>query len=343
MTVDIRFALLLWYFAAVPFILGKLILYRRELPEARTAQLYLLGLMGEFALYQLIALPLQWLGKSLDTVTLVFTAAVLAALAADLLLWKKDLPVTACGKKLVREPLFWIFAAFLLYQLWHIICWKALNYSDDVTYMTMVSDMAYTGEMYAGDDEKYLFTSYYPFVAMIARTTGMKALVLTKTVIASIYLVLFYLIWGVFGAAIFPGDAKKQSLFLFFLAIATEASGYSQYTLSKRILLYTWNGKAALYVVTLSYLFYLIWRYFQTKPDRRQMAILCMVLVAAAGNSMMGCMMAPAMVGTMGFVETVIRREKGPLLQAILVCIPAAFFLLVVAAYMIGVIPAPFA
>ena len=87
-----------------------------------------------------------------------------------------------------------------------------------------------------------------------------------------------YMIYALLAARFFPGDRRRQSLFLLFTVALLSFSGYSVYSSATFLFIRGWQGKAVLAGVGIPAMFLAAWMLYKEREGRAMWAALfCIV------------------------------------------------------------------
>ncbi len=306
---------------------------------------YIIGFAVVQAVFFLCYIPAilnEWSSRTLTAVGAI-TISVLAiagsairfAKASDK---KEFLSIIKPNLQYLKNPFFLGALAIILYELYIYVFKEPWIYGDDVSYIRDITRIVDTNSIYTkywvGQIDpipleevsfKALFTSYYPFLAMISMLTGLHPLILCKTVIPVFYLPIHYLITWRIGMFLF-GDEKdgaklieKKSMFMFFYAILIEFGHISYYTMSRRVTIWIYNSKSDCFTILLPALFIYTFIFLTEKAETdniltdtgliyRQFLIFIMALASISATTM-GLIMSPIVMG-IWFIIAAFRMKK---------------------------------
>jgi hypothetical protein len=212
-------------------------------------------------------------------------------------------------------------------------------YGDDKTYITMVNDILSTNRLYltnvntGGEDgwllAKYALSSYWTWVAYIAKITGIHPLILCKTVLGLIFVPTSYAIQGLFADFLFYGDRRKTNIFLLLVVLVSLFGGFSGYTVTFRLYTWVWQSKAFLAIIVLPFLLYYCNLIYSAKPGFREYLLLFIMNIATCSTTLTGTGLAVAMVCVTAAMYSVIRKQIGILGKTLLSCVPALVLMLI--------------
>lgn len=327
----------------------------------------LLGFALEWAIFQIVGVPAILMHTKLSTlsgiVNLIYGVALVLALLLVLQkttqtsekhnrkIWANSKPTflqtlyASCKDRTDRVLVNLLLGAVLfviIYQILTVFFQQPVAYSDDYFYQPFMQELVGDNVTYTNTyfqtglpveglqmSSKYIFSSYYQYLAMISAVSGVHTLIFTKTIYPVFMVAYYYLIWSVFGTWLFRKDEKKQLIFLLFVALASLYGGYSQYTIIKRLLLYVWNGKTGLAVFSLPF-FFVYTNLWLNKPiTKKSLIIIALLQITASMNSLMGFLLTPMMIVCLGIVKGIRDRKFSSLVKYVLTCLPAVICMIV--------------
>ena len=241
-------------------------------------------------------------------------------------------------KEIVGEKAWSLFALLVILQAAILIFTMPTSYSDDITYITIVNDMVEvrryyplgisTGYLYPGQgivSPKYDYTSYYPFVSVLCILTNVHPLILCKSVLPIAYLLMSYGVWYGVAKLFFP-SVRMQATFMNFLALLQLFGCYSQFNVTKRLLLYGWNGKAPLATIFIPLLLLLTWNRSMERGKTGFWLLFCLVfgMIATSTMSFGLCAIATALSG---LTLSICKKRFIYLGEAAILCLPECLLL----------------
>lgn len=325
--------ILLW-FVCIPFCAG--LLFTGKMKENRDSFLLTMfcGYAGMFAAFELMALPMIFLGLSFTALKYTYGAAMLLLAVISAVCERKRIPALTWKRaaKLRRLP-FPCFAAAALIALQIGVYTVGMSTDlDDSFYVgtattTIETDTMFQYKAYTGNVEKTLPSRYVlsPFPVMLAfygEAVGMSPAAVAHTVMPIFFVALAYGVYVLLAQRLFKGDVRSSGMFLFLLALIHMFSYYSVYTQGTFMLIRIWQGKAVLASVLLPALFYFGMRTFQGEPKAGDWAALFALMVSCCLVSSMGIMLAPIMLGIFGFLHGLLKKQWKRLGLAVLCTLP---------------------
>lgn len=305
---------------------------------------YVAGMLLMVAMLQLVCIPFIFLQLPFHTLAVFFD--VLLVILSALSLWKNQDRIRAVkigGKKYFRS-LFWVIAVILIIiQIATSVFLTPLyeHSGDDVTYITMANDTVETDRIYRTDfmtgceqaltavSPKYTLTSFILFTSYLAKISGLHVLTVCKTILPFFWILLAYMIAGLLGDFLLKGDSGKNAAFLCFLSVLNLFFAFSNYTLSFRLLVCSWQGKAWLAVIVLPFLFYYASKIFREGYCLWEMLFVLVLMFAGASGSLFGLVLAPLMLMVLALVYAVEKKNIRILIHSALCCAPSAFYVVI--------------
>lgn len=318
----------------IPEIVGML--YTAFLPEERKGMLlnWAAGFVILWGVFEVIALPLIFLKKSLDFLCIVYGGAGVLLMAAAL--WKARGDLIPTIKKAARSIkdislLGWGNIILILGQAYIYVKYMHLN-DDDAFYVgaivtsvstnTIFSVNPYTGMEYTSFPARYVLSPFFSFCAFISRISGVHPAVTAHVVLAGVLIVLSYTVYKLLGKKLFIGDSKFAEYFLFFVITVTLFSGYTVYTQGNFSLVRIWQGKAVFCAVLVPMIWYMMLHIYSEQAGAADWCLLCLLMSASCMVSSMGIMLGAIILGICGIIAVIRDRDIKKFFYTLLCCIP---------------------
>lgn len=318
----------------IPEIAGML--YTAFLPEERKSVLlnWVAGFVILWGVFEIIALPLIFLRKSLDFLCIVYGGVCVLLMAAAL--WKAHGDVILTIKKAVLSIknislIGWGNIILILGQAYIYVKYMHVD-DDDAFYVgaavtavstnTIFSVNPYTGIEYVRLPARYVLSPFFSFCAFISRISGVHPAVTAHVVLAGILIVLSYTVYKLLGEKLFHGESKYAEYFLFFVIIITLFSGYTVYTQGMFTLVRIWQGKAVFCAVLAPMIWYMMLHIYSERVEVADWCLLCLLMCASCMVSSMGIMLGAIMLGIFGIIGIIMDRNAKKFFCTLLCCIP---------------------
>lgn len=304
------------------------------------AFVYILGLVIMMALAEVLSVPLTLKKQSFMLFVWMYsvilggiTILTIATRRKAIVLIFKDLKFYI---KNIQKS--WIGLLALIYIPIIILAFHTTYiYGDDKTYITIVNDIISTNKLYLTDFvtgnevsfiyAKYSLTSYWTWVAYLAKVTGIHPLILCKTVLVFIIIPAGYLVQGLLGSYLFHKDEKKVLVFMYFVILVTLFGGFSAYTVTYRFYTWVWQSKAFLAMIILPFLFYYCNYIFEENAFAGDYLILFLIILASCSSTLTGTGLAVGMAGILGFLYAIWNKKIGIFVRTMIACAPAFVFI----------------
>ncbi|MDY5705187.1 MAG: DUF6077 domain-containing protein [Lachnospiraceae bacterium] len=243
----------------------------------------------------------------------------------------------------------------IVYQMVRFITMEMFIDGDDYTYMSLINDSVVTNHFYLRNpttggtvtniwgqfNYKYLFTTFYPQMAMLTKLAGVNGNVLSHTIFPAFVIGYSYLaMWELAGFFMKKRDARVTAFFVWTLCM--EYGLWSYYTFSRRLMMYVWNSKSVCFCALMPMLMYWVFQVIADGKYNRLVKWLGMplMMLGCAVVTLMGAGLAPAMISIQGLILSCHKKSVKPLLYVVYVMLPAVFIALEMVIYLKkGVLP----
>ena len=326
-------------FVIWPLLLGAALGLKKNIDR------YIIGFCAVQALFFIVYIPavlLSWSSTALSVVAaIVITVAGAAGTGLRFFKHNNKKEFVALAKpdlNYLKNPYFDIGLIVVILQVIRYVVKQPYIYGDDVTYITMVTDIVDTNAIYTktwvGQIDptplseisfKYVFTSYYPFIGMISIITGLHPLILCKTVLPVFYVPIHYLIIWRIGGFIFSNAADektlkdKRSVFMFFYVLLIEFGQISYYTISRRLMIWVWNSKSDCFCLLLIPLFFYTYLFLTENEETEKILgktrlfyrqfLIALIALSCNSSTLMGLIMSAIVMG-IWFVIAAFRLKR---------------------------------
>lgn len=339
--------ILLVVFGLLPILLGSLITPWIHREDAKTVSFsYVTGVMEMLCLMQIFSVPMT-LAKLPFSMLVMGYSAVLGILALLVLIFRRDvLKETFCraAHTVKGAGKIWIvIVAVIFIPAVLLTFYTPYIYGDDKTYLTMVNDIVSSNTLYLVDTvtgeaqswvaAKYALSSYWTFLAYLAKVTGIHPLILCKTLLPYLIIPTYYVVQGLFAAWLFRGQKRKIDVYMLIVALVSIFGGFSNYTITYRLMTWVWQSKAFLALIVMPFLFYFANQMFEKRTRVIEYVLLAISVMAACSTTLTGAGIAVAMVAVLAFIYAVRRRKFGILIGTGIACSPALVFMVMYLKY----------
>lgn len=283
-------------FFLTPFLVGTVcIKYLRILRTEGLCAVYLVGLIAMLGFFELLCVPMAFLKGSLSTLTWIYGGALVVVCLYAVVSGRKELRIrwnrTKQDLKGMVSIAFFLALALIAFQTFVSVYYTTYAGLDDAGYIVYSLDAVSTDQIYgcspytgntAFNEYKMLFTSWCIFISFLSRISGVHVAAVAHTVLPFILVPVAYGTLYLLGKRMSRGRLKSAAFFSLFINIIMIFSGYSFYSMTLRLNVCIWHGKAILAVIILPFLFY----FLSMQKEFGWIEYGFLILIFLAGNSM---------------------------------------------------------
>lgn len=330
----------------------------------------LLGFATQLAVFNILCIPMNITGADFRILCGAFIAFFVVVIVWNVYCFAlrvrkagglpdiKD--ATSDWIRTFRRDFHWMLIpafVFIVFQLLRMVYLQPVDYGDDEVYLTMVNDIGNTNIIHGLDvnnglelplsdiSYKYIFTSYFPYLAFWSKIFHFHPLLLCKSFMPLFFGILAYGVFWLMADLFFPGDGRRKGTFMFLVALMVEYGNKMNHGFARRMLLWTWNSKSVLYTILLPLLLYLCMKYMGgigRNGEGKGMTwkatvILSMTLLANGAATLMGVGFSTIAFGLSGLVWAIQKKDRKIFLRMMVAAIPTVTILLLTVLYQKGV------
>lgn len=303
---------LLWL-GLLPAVVGCLWTRKIEKYNGNLLMSYFFGLFSLLALFEVLAVPMIFLKCSLTLLVRTWAGCGLALALISVIVNRSFLIQRRWLGSLWKKMTLVLAASLVCMGLQMAYVTERQHIDDDDAFYLATSTTAvdtdslfrynaYTGKVYKRVPARYVMAAWPLFIATVSQLTTFHPAVLAHTVLPGIIVLWSYLIYMLFGVRLFPGDKRKQSLFLLFIVVLQSFSGYSIYSSSTFLFIRSWQGKAVLAGVGIPAILYGGWMALKERAGKITWLMLGCTVTAACMFSSMGVVLSAILLGCFGLV-----------------------------------------
>lgn len=298
----------------MPFLLGTIPVKYMNSFQRTPAMMYLCGWFVSFSVFELVSVPFILLERSFTEVVGVYSIVILVLLGVSvwfgqdvikrMFLWK------LWWKRFMEMPrwtkLGWIMVMFLIgVQIVHALFWEYYD-GDDSYYVaqsvltqafySMYVRDSYTGYNYSLDI-RHALSPTPVYIAWLSEISGIHVAIISHTVLAVVWLVLMYCVYGQLGKRLFAKNKEWQPLFLIFIAVWFMFGNISIYTSETFIMTRTWQGKGLMAGIILPALLLSLIYLADQRTRLGNWLLFVTVVLSAVFSTSVAFMLIPTVVG----------------------------------------------
>ena len=320
----------------IPILLGSL--YIEDESKAMSNSLiscYAQGMFTMWGIFQIIGIPLIFLRKSLDFLTVVYSVIVVALCLFALIRGPKKISSIFKIKTSWKDSMKWqMVLAILLIAFQTIMLTVKTHTDDDDAFYTASATTAletntifaynpYTGALFEALPSRYVLSPIFSFVAMLAKITRVHPAIISHTLFPAMLIPMAYMIYMLIGNKLFKEKKTAVGTFLIFVSLIQMFSAYSVYTTGVFTLTRIWQGKAIFAAVLFPAILYFGLSAFEAqKGTKRSWISLLFLMLASCMVSSMGILLSVVALGILALVYAIQKKQPRVLIYSVLCCIP---------------------
>lgn len=329
-------ACLLWFFIIPEFIGLGILNFKKDNKNMIFA--LIIGYIFSFALFQFLAIPMIFMHLKFTTLAYSWAAIMIILTIISIILARKRL------KEIILEnldefkklPKFLSVIVIILVLFQSFMAFKYMHEDyDDSNFVAKASIAMDTNTLYEYSDigseleqvpARNGLSPYPIYTATIAKLIGLHPTVVAHTIFPPVFIILAYMIYYLFGKALFKDDNKKVMVFMLILAILYMFGDYSRYTVFVRLLYRLWQGKSMLCALILPFIWYLFIEYIGKKDDKFYWFILFLSLWGSVLLSSMALYLPIIAAGLLSLIYAIKDKKIKYLFRLVLCCIPSVIY-----------------
>lgn len=300
--------ILLVFLLAVPAVIGiageKMLINKRK---SGMAESYLWGNIILWALFQMLCVPMAMLGISFTVFSMIYLGIIISLTVLALTKYRQYMILKAVELKQEIRKFSWqeilliIIVAVQILILVFGVTYEAS--ADDASYIalsldTLSSDRIAQLDPYTGLEGaislKRLLTSWNFYISFLGKISGIHVAVIAHTILPILLVPMAYMAYFLIGRAIFGKNRKRTVQFLLWLSLLFTFGAYSVYTVTYRLTIVVWQGKAVMVTIILPFLFCFLIKMKEIKF--RKTVCLFLIMASACSMSLMGVGLSVFMV-----------------------------------------------
>ena len=298
----------------IPFLLGTVPVKYMNSFQKTPAMMYLCGWFVSFSVFELVSVPFILLERSFTEVVIVYSVTILILLGVSIWIGRdaicKMFVWKLWGKQFLKLPKWtrfgWICVILLMgLQIVHALFWEYYDGDDSYyvaqsvltqAYNSMYVRDSYTGYNYALDIRHALSPTPI-YIAWLSQISGIHVAVISHTVLAAVWLVLMYCVYGQIGKRLLAKNKEWQPLFLIFIEIWHLFGNISLYTAETFVMTRTWQGKGLMAGIVLPTLLLSLIYLADQKTRLGNWILFVTVILSAVFSTSVAFMLIPTVVG----------------------------------------------
>lgn len=335
--------------AVAPFLIG-LMPCTFIARERRTPSLvYILGTVINFALMQLIAVPMIIVdGFGFNKIVIIYSVLLVlfSIMGTGLAIWRVKVEKHYFAQELLRknrtleEKIEWaMFIAIVIFQI--VMYVRMESFDGDDAYYVVQSVLSYeTGTLYrirpytglsTDMDLRHSLAVFPVWMAYLAQVSKISPTIIAHSVVGIMVIPLTYLVYMETGKSVLSKERKKLPVFMIFVAIMQVFGNVSIYTNATFFLTRTWQGKSILANFVIPLAFCLLLVIFDSEKYEKDNKIVYWIMlgiinIVAAMCSTTSVLLMAMLIGFAGLVMSIREKNMQILLRLIVTCIPLVVY-----------------
>lgn len=342
----IRWGILLALVLPVPFCLGLIPVKHMNRLQRTPAMTYVCGWFVSFFLFELTAVPFILLEQSFTALVVVYTCIVTAVLVLSLWrgrsLWNGYLEEIKEIREMPQSvKLGWAaFFLIVLFQMAYAVLYEYYD-GDDAYYIAVAVltdkfDTMYLRDAYSGYirplDTRHAFSPTPIYQAWLSRLSGVAPAVVAHSVLAPVWLMFMYCIYGQICSRLLWNRKKYKPFFMILIAVWFMYGNISLYTTETFVMTRTWQGKGMMAGMVIPALFLSLIYLAQDNVSQGMWLLLICVCMSAVFATSISFMVIPTITGIAAVIIGIRKKSVKFAAELFLCCAPC---LMLAACYMI--------
>lgn len=339
--------ILLILLGVIPVVTGTLFVAPIHRKNATSLTfVYLVGIMVLVAITELLSVPMTLMKLSFSAFVWVYNAFTIVLVLLSLKFCKNLLiKIFQRAKETIQKAnKLWILVLIAVYVPVTVLTFVTpYIYGDDTTYLTLVNDIVYSDRLYLTDVvtgiekdwvlAKYSLSSFWTWLAYLAKMSGSHPLVLCKSVLSFFFVPMAYAAQGLLSAFLFKNNERKMLIYMLLVILVSIFGGFTNYSVTYRLYTWVWQSKAFLAMIVIPVLFYYCNYVFEDMTTRWEYFVLLLMILATCATTLTGTGLAVAMVCGLAGLYAIYNKNIGIFIKTFVACCPAYVLILLYLKY----------
>lgn len=338
----LKLIICLLVFLVVPVILGMLI--TKFINKGHNILfLFVMGYLMEFAILQIIAIPMIFLNFKFTTLLFSWIILILVLMLISLIINKNKIEEFKIKEILKRifnkfNIICIIAIVFVLIQAIYPIFYTYTN-ADDAFFVGSATTTIYENTMYKVSAEggsfyskipyRYILSPFPMYLAIVSSIVNISPAIVAHSIFPPVFIILAYAIYMLLAEKLFDKNKTNVSIFIILLSIVQILGNYSDRTNFTYLLLRVWQGKAFLAGVMLPAIWLMFLNCIEDDKKIINWVILLITILASLLTSEMAIALAPMTLMMLAFVFAIRNKKISYLLKSAVCVIPSVIYFLI--------------
>ena len=301
-----------------------------------------IGFFTYYLMFYIIAIPMKFLGLRLSALSITWMVILGMVVVVDSVLFLKNRHEIVTTEKWCLSVKYKLAYGGILLCLVFVMnvnqetgaLWDESHYVGEVS--TLLYEDALVGfDMYTGEktdviEEEYLLEVTETHSAVMSQVFQIHPLIEVRTLRATAFLLVFYLLVMMIGSLLFKEEIKRFLFFVFFVLL--DMFSYNTHTRAQIMLYRAFEGKAVMANTILFAIFFVFLLILKDCDNKWNWQLAFLVVMASFGLNMTSILLVPPMFGAL-VLPMIVREKKFYLLPRFVICllpwIPEAIFYVV--------------
>lgn len=331
-------------FVIAPFLLGLLITNFLKKEKYNLLFAILIGYLVEFAICELISVPMIFMGKNFiflfKTYVIIVGILMIISIIINRNNFKEIFYATIKGFKNLPKILSAVCIILIAFQIYMFVAYTHID-DDDAFYIGSITTTLQTNSLYkyspttgstSGEhlDLRYRLAPFPLLMTIVSKLINMHPDIVSHIVFPIFILPVIYTVYYLLAKKIFNEDIKSSIIFVIIINILNIFSGYSNRTPGAFLLFRIWQGKALLCNLILP----AIWLVVLKASENNYNLVYCIILIIlnTAGNltTTMAIGLSPialvSLVFVLEFVNFKPKKFITNMIKSVICCLPSIVY-----------------
>lgn len=324
---------LILYMLLIPSLIGMIYTYFSKDNKNNILLAFVAGYIIEFALFEIIAIPITFLKIKFTTLLLIWNILLIAlSIISVILNIKRYKEFFKYNFKQIKElPIITILVVILIgLQLFVVFRYMHVD-DDDAFYVGLATTTIYTNQIGMhnpsrgnewGWQSRYVLSPFSIYIATLSEQVGLAPTAMAHTICPVLFISIMYMVYTLIAQKLFKEDKKAICLFLILINILYIFGNYSLRTNFTFALFRIWQGKAFLANIILPTIWYSLMITSEEKMKLKQIIIMLVVMIATCLPTSLGIVVGPLSVAVYALIYAIKEKNIHYLWKYAITCVP---------------------
>ena len=342
----IKFLMITVSLFVVPELVGLLLLYFWKKEENNILLAFCIGYIIEFAVLQLITVPMIYAQAKYTTLLILYTIIILSLCIVSLIIiFKKNNKETikVSLKRIIEKgknysKVIAIICIVLIGIQMYMYVGKYTHLDDDDAYYvgtattTLQTNSIFkyspTTGLLKGEQTltRYRLGAFPIYYAIISSWTKVHPAIVAHILLPVSLLMVVYSIYYLLGYELFEKDENKALMFVMLMCFINIFGNYSIRNTFSFLLFRIWQGKAILCNIIMPFILWMLFKANEEKYSFVTGLIIFLSVIAGVFTTTMGIAFSPIMIGTLAVLYGVHNRSIKDVVKCFVCSIPSIVY-----------------